>query len=148
MDNVVQANLLAATTGTRTRSDRSTTWRWADRTTLLELFEGIRAQVARWRPEAAAARPVHREARAGDVRHSLADVSRARAAARVRAGGEARGRARPGGRVVPEKPGLRTVSHLGGLLFVDQTYPPDPASVGQHVADAAAEMARRGRVIV
>jgi UDP-N-acetylglucosamine 4-epimerase len=34
--------------------------------------------VARFRPKAASAAPVHREARAGDVRHSLADVSRAR----------------------------------------------------------------------
>jgi glycosyltransferase involved in cell wall biosynthesis len=35
------------------------------------------------------------------------------------------------------------------LLIISQVYVPDPASVGQHVADAAAEMARRGyRVIV
>src|SRR5262245_21978165 len=35
------------------------------------------------------------------------------------------------------------------LLVLSQVYPPDPASVGQHMADAAAEMARRGwRVVV
>ena len=35
------------------------------------------------------------------------------------------------------------------LLIISQVYVPDPASVGQHIADAAAEMARRGyRVIV
>ncbi len=35
------------------------------------------------------------------------------------------------------------------LLVLSQVYPPDPASVGQHVADAAAEMSRRGwRVVV
>ena len=35
------------------------------------------------------------------------------------------------------------------FLIVCQVYPPDPTSVGQHVADAAAEMARRGyRVVV
>ncbi|HKQ59708.1 MAG TPA: glycosyltransferase family 4 protein [Candidatus Polarisedimenticolaceae bacterium] len=35
------------------------------------------------------------------------------------------------------------------LLVLSQVYVPDPASVGQHVADAAAEMARRGwRVLV
>lgn len=35
------------------------------------------------------------------------------------------------------------------FLIISQVYIPDPASVGQHVADAAAEMARRGyRVIV
>jgi glycosyltransferase involved in cell wall biosynthesis len=35
------------------------------------------------------------------------------------------------------------------LLIISQVYVPDPASVGQHVADAAVEMARRGyRVVV
>ncbi len=35
------------------------------------------------------------------------------------------------------------------FLIISQVYIPDPASVGQHVADAAAEMARRGyRVVV
>ncbi|MCC6321837.1 MAG: glycosyltransferase family 4 protein [Phycisphaerales bacterium] len=35
------------------------------------------------------------------------------------------------------------------LLILSQVYIPDPASVGQHMADAAAEMARRGwRVVV
>jgi len=32
----------------------------------------------------------------------------------------------------------------GTLLIFSQAYPPDPASVGQHMHDAAAEMARRG----
>jgi colanic acid biosynthesis glycosyl transferase WcaI len=32
----------------------------------------------------------------------------------------------------------------GTLLVLSQTYVPDPASVGQHVADVAVEMARRG----
>jgi colanic acid biosynthesis glycosyl transferase WcaI len=30
------------------------------------------------------------------------------------------------------------------ILILSQVYPPDPASVGQHMADAAAELARRG----
>lgn len=35
------------------------------------------------------------------------------------------------------------------LLILSQVYPPDPASVGQHVADAAAEMVKRGyRVVI
>lgn len=35
------------------------------------------------------------------------------------------------------------------LLVLSQVYPPDPASVGQHMADACAEMVRRGfRVVV
>ncbi|MFZ2648528.1 MAG: glycosyltransferase family 4 protein [Burkholderiaceae bacterium] len=34
------------------------------------------------------------------------------------------------------------------FLIISQVYVPDPASVGQHVADAAAEMARRGYHVV
>ncbi len=34
------------------------------------------------------------------------------------------------------------------FLIISQVYVPDPASVGQHVADAAAEMARRGYHII
>ena len=78
VDNVVQANLRAATTGNPDAIGKVYNVAVGDRTTLLQLFEGIRAQVSAFRPEAAAARPVHREERAGDVRHSLADISRAR----------------------------------------------------------------------
>ena len=42
-----------------------------------------------------------------------------------------------------------TSSKKSTLVVLTQVYPPDPTSVGQHVHDAAAEMARRGyRVIV
>ena len=35
------------------------------------------------------------------------------------------------------------------LLIISQVYPPDPASVGQHLSDVAQEMVRRGyRVVV
>ncbi len=41
------------------------------------------------------------------------------------------------------------MSVMPTFLIVSQVYVPDPASVGQHMADAAAEMARRGyRVVV
>src|SRR6185369_4838842 len=33
------------------------------------------------------------------------------------------------------------------LLILSQVYVPDPASVGQHIADAAAEMVRRGHPV-
>ena len=37
----------------------------------------------------------------------------------------------------------------GTLLVISQVYPPDPAAVGQHLADAAEAMVRRGwRVVV
>ena len=51
---------------------------FGQRTTLNELFRLIRDEVTRHKPAAATAEPVHRDFRAGDVRHSLADISRAR----------------------------------------------------------------------
>ncbi|HVT90893.1 MAG TPA: glycosyltransferase family 4 protein [Tepidisphaeraceae bacterium] len=48
--------------------------------------------------------------------------------------------------------GVRAVKpkvHKGTILIFSQVYVPDPASVGQHIADVAAEMAARGyRVLV
>jgi hypothetical protein len=41
------------------------------------------------------------------------------------------------------------MNHRKTLLIISQTFVPDPASVGQHMADVAVEMARRGhRVLV
>ncbi|WP_242393681.1 SDR family oxidoreductase [Anaeromyxobacter oryzisoli] len=77
--NVVQANLLAATAERSEALGQVYNVACGARTTLNELFELIRDEVARRRPEAAAARPGYRSFRAGDVRHSLADVSRATA---------------------------------------------------------------------
>jgi UDP-N-acetylglucosamine 4-epimerase len=77
VDNVVQANLLAATTANADAIGQVFNVAVGDRTTLNELFAAIRDQVARFRPEAAAARPEYRPFREGDVRHSLADVSKA-----------------------------------------------------------------------
>jgi UDP-N-acetylglucosamine/UDP-N-acetylgalactosamine 4-epimerase len=75
--NVVQANLLAALTVTPAAIGRVYNVACGERTTLNELFALIRAQVARFRPEAAAAQAEHADFRPGDVRHSLADVSQA-----------------------------------------------------------------------
>jgi UDP-N-acetylglucosamine 4-epimerase len=41
------------------------------------LFYQIRDQVAKSRPEVARAEPAYQEFRAGDIRHSLADISQA-----------------------------------------------------------------------
>lgn len=78
VENVVGANLLAATTSNPEALGKVYNVAVGDRTTLLQLFDAIRTQVARFRPEAASTRPVHRQERPGDVRHSLADVSLAR----------------------------------------------------------------------
>lgn len=41
-------------------------------------------------------------------------------------------------------PGVNNTGTDKTFLIISQVYVPDPASVGQHIADAAAEMARRG----
>ena len=76
IDNCVQANLLAGCAG-------DNAWNqvyniaFGQRTTLNELFALIRNEAARHKPEAAGAMPVYRDFRTGDVRHSLADISKA-----------------------------------------------------------------------
>jgi UDP-N-acetylglucosamine 4-epimerase len=77
--NVVQANLLAATTSSAEAIGAVFNVACGDRTTLNELFHLIRDRVSRVDPSAAQRRPVYREFRAGDVRHSLADIGKARA---------------------------------------------------------------------
>ena len=76
VDDVVQANVLAATVPMP--ADRVFNVAAGRRTTLNELFEMIRDGLARARPELAGAVPEYGDFRPGDVRHSLADVSRAR----------------------------------------------------------------------
>ena len=49
-----------------------------DRTTLNELFEAIRVLLAPRFPHLAGFTPSYRDFRAGDVRHSLADITKAR----------------------------------------------------------------------
>ncbi|MBI5514567.1 MAG: Vi polysaccharide biosynthesis UDP-N-acetylglucosaminuronic acid C-4 epimerase TviC [Deltaproteobacteria bacterium] len=77
--NCVQANLLAATAQDPEATNQIYNVAVGDRTTLNDLYEAIRAALAPRFPHLAGARPVYRDFRAGDVRHSLADVSKARA---------------------------------------------------------------------
>jgi UDP-N-acetylglucosamine 4-epimerase len=77
IDNVVQANLLASFARDEAR-DKIYNVAFGERTTLNELFALIREEVARHKPEAAQATAVYRDFRAGDVRHSLADITRAK----------------------------------------------------------------------
>lgn len=78
VENVVQANLLAATTANSEALGEVFNVACGDRTTLNQLFELIRDRVARGRPAASQERPVHLDFRPGDVRHSLASVDKAR----------------------------------------------------------------------
>lgn len=77
IDNVVQANLLASYASDEARNLVYNV-AFGERIDLNELFRQIRDEVARHKPDAASAEPVHRDFRAGDVRHSLADISRAK----------------------------------------------------------------------
>jgi UDP-N-acetylglucosamine 4-epimerase len=78
IDNVVQVNLLAATAEGEGVTGEVYNVAVGDRTTLNELYGWIRDGLARYRPELAGREPVHGDFRAGDVRHSQADVSKAR----------------------------------------------------------------------
>ncbi|HEX8392032.1 MAG TPA: SDR family oxidoreductase [Longimicrobium sp.] len=79
VDNVVQANLLAATAPSQTAGVVYNVAQ-AERTTLNQLFGLLRAELSAYRPDLAGARPEYAPFRVGDVRHSEADISRIREA--------------------------------------------------------------------
>lgn len=75
IDNTVQANLLAATTTSPDARNQVYNVAVGDRTTLNELFEAIQSAL-QTNGINHSKTPVYREFRAGDVRHSQADVSK------------------------------------------------------------------------
>ncbi|HZM37369.1 MAG TPA: SDR family oxidoreductase [Burkholderiales bacterium] len=77
VDNVVQANLLAATVEDPRALDQAYNVALGEQTTLSELFEMIRAALAVRLPRVRAVAPVHREPRPGDMRLSRADIGKA-----------------------------------------------------------------------
>ena len=76
IDNCVQANLLAATVSNDAATDQVYNVAFGQRTTLNELYRMIRERVAVAHPGCIDRDPVYRDFRAGDVRHSLADISK------------------------------------------------------------------------
>ncbi|HEV2131790.1 MAG TPA: NAD-dependent epimerase/dehydratase family protein [Longimicrobiaceae bacterium] len=78
IDNVLQANLLAATAEGDLGTDQVYNVAYGERTTLNELFYLIRDGLAEHRPELARVQPVYHEFRPGDVRHSQADIGKIR----------------------------------------------------------------------
>ena len=76
--NTVQANILAAVAEDPAAVNQVYNVALGDRTTLNELFQYIRDLVAQTSPGVSDAEPVYRDFRGGDVRHSQADVSKAR----------------------------------------------------------------------
>ena len=78
IDNCVQANLLAATTESEEAVDQVYNVAFGERTSLNELFGLVRERVAVQYPQAAQIEPTYRDFQPGDVRHSLADIGKAR----------------------------------------------------------------------
>lgn len=78
IDNVVQANCLSALSTESSAVNRVYNIAFGERTSLNELFASIRAGVAASLPEVQTIEPHYGPERAGDVRHSLADISLAR----------------------------------------------------------------------
>jgi UDP-N-acetylglucosamine 4-epimerase len=76
--NTVQANLLAATVEDDAATNQVYNVAVGDRTTLNDLFEAIRTTLEPRFPHLKDFKPQYRDFRAGDVRHSLADIGKAR----------------------------------------------------------------------
>lgn len=78
IDNCVQANILAACARNADAVNQVYNVAFGERTTLNELFALIRDRVLALRPDLPKPEPVYRDFRPGDVRHSLADIGKAK----------------------------------------------------------------------
>jgi UDP-N-acetylglucosamine 4-epimerase len=79
VDNVVLANLLAATAPRLAVESRVFNIACGERTTLFQLFELLREHAVGFEQRAQGVSLVPHPAKAGDIEHSLADINRARA---------------------------------------------------------------------
>jgi len=77
IDNTVQANLLAATTKKPEAVNQVYNVAVGDRTTLNQLYHHLRENLEDQYEHLHNAKPIYRDFRDGDVRHSLADISKA-----------------------------------------------------------------------
>jgi len=75
--NIVQANLLAATTANPNAVNQAYNIALGQRTTLTELFHSLQRALRKRDPSLPEQKPVYRDFRPGDVRHSLADIGKA-----------------------------------------------------------------------
>jgi UDP-N-acetylglucosamine/UDP-N-acetylgalactosamine 4-epimerase len=75
--NVVQANLLSATTQNAEAVNQVYNVALGERTTLNQLFQFLRSALCQPGAALPEQKPVYRDFRVGDVRHSLADISKA-----------------------------------------------------------------------
>ena len=77
IDNAIQMNILAATAADGA-ANQVYNVALQDRTSLNELYEAVRGLLEPRFPHLKDSKPEYREFRAGDVRHSLADISKAK----------------------------------------------------------------------
>lgn len=77
IDNVVEANLLAATTKTPI-DENIFNIAYGERTTLLQLQQLLKEAISKQKPNLNIPNVEHRDFRPGDIPHSLADISRAK----------------------------------------------------------------------
>lgn len=78
VENVVQANLLAATVQTPDALDQIYNVAYGQQTTLNELFRALSDALSQYDPAIAAITPTYEAFRPGDIRHSLASIDKAR----------------------------------------------------------------------
>jgi UDP-N-acetylglucosamine 4-epimerase len=78
VSNAVQANLLAAITDRPEAVNQVYNVAVGGRTSLNQLFHTLRELLARLVPDVGAMQPEYRDLRPGDVRHSQADISKAK----------------------------------------------------------------------
>ncbi|MEO7299139.1 MAG: SDR family oxidoreductase [Verrucomicrobiota bacterium] len=78
VENVVQANLLAATTTNPDAVNQAYNIAVGEATTLNELFSLLQSSLRKRDAAMPDQKPVYQDFRAGDVRHSLADISKAK----------------------------------------------------------------------
>lgn len=76
--NAVQANLLAANASDAVSLNQIYNIAVGERTSLNQLFDYLSRKLATYHPKLKVPPPIYREFRSGDVRHSLADISKAK----------------------------------------------------------------------
>lgn len=77
IENAIQANLLAATACDDSAMNQVYNVAVGERTTLNQLYLLVRGVLTAHRPNTKVMDPIYTDFRAGDVRHSLADIGKA-----------------------------------------------------------------------
>ena len=76
IDNAIQANLLAAVASSEKATNQVYNVAVGDQTSLNQLYLFLRDHLTEYFPYLSEAKPIYRNFRSGDVRHSLADISK------------------------------------------------------------------------